>query len=61
MIMDGEVAILTHDHGALHGLMDFIFLVGVSTWVDDEETLETLLPEYSGFKWWLSRVMKDAI
>jgi hypothetical protein len=61
MLMDGEVSLVVSGRASLHGLFDFLGLVGGSTWVDDLETLEELLPRHSRFKWRVSRAIKDSL
>ena len=58
MMLDGEVMVVVAGWNALHGLMDFIFLMGNSEWVDSEEELQLWLPEQSNFKRKISRWMK---
>ena len=55
MISDGESACLVAGFGSLIALLDMFTLTGLSVWVDDLESLEPFLPEYSGFKRRFSR------
>jgi len=50
MVMDGEVALLVASWASVTGLMDFVSLASQSTWVEDLEDLERLIPEYSGLR-----------
>jgi hypothetical protein len=61
MLMDGEVALVVSGRASLNGLFDFLALMAGSTWVDDLETLEELLPRHSRFKWRVSRAIKDSL
>ncbi|MFV1987483.1 MAG: hypothetical protein ACC682_09375 [Gemmatimonadota bacterium] len=61
MYMDGEAAFVTTGVQAFRSVFDFLFLAGSATWVDTLEELERLLPEQSGFKWWLGRLIRDAL
>ena len=57
----GEVAVVVARYGALHGLPDFITLVGLCTWVNDLEQLEELFPRYEGIRRRLSHWMRIAV
>ena len=59
MMMDGEVMYVIS--GGLNGLIDFLVLTGLSTWIDDLEELEKLLPRYSEFKRRIGRFIKIAL
>jgi hypothetical protein len=61
MIMDGEVACVVAGADSLEALVDFFFLAGTSVWVEDLETLETVLPAYKGWNQWLGRYMMKAL
>lgn len=61
MFMDGEVMLAVAGAAALPGLLDILFLSGVSTWVDDLDSLEQLLPGYGSFKFRISRKIKQAL
>ena len=50
MMLDGEVMVIVAGWNSLHGLLDFIFLMGNSEWVSSEEELQVWLPEQSNFK-----------
>jgi len=59
MMMDGEVMYVIS--GGLNGLIDFLVLTGLSTWIDDLEELEKLLPRYGEFKRRIGRYIKIAL
>ena len=61
MIMDGEVAFVVSSWAALHGLSDFLNLVGLSVWVNSLEELEEMLPRYEGIQRRLSRWMRIVV
>lgn len=50
MVMDGEAAVLLSGWTSVMGLIDFISITGLTTWVDDLEGLEALLPEHGPWK-----------
>ena len=59
MILDGEVVCLIAGAKSLVALLDMFALSGMTTWVDDLDALEQLLPAYTGWNKWLSRfIMK---
>jgi len=57
MMLDGEVMFIVAGWNSLHGLLDFIFLVGNSEWVSSEEELQIWLPQQSNFKRKIARWM----
>jgi hypothetical protein len=61
MFMDGESAFITSGLHSMQGLFDMVFLVASATWVDTLEELEALLPEQSGFKWQIGRLIREAL
>ncbi len=61
MFMDGEVVFLISGMPSVGSIFDFVFLASSATWVDSLDELEELLPEQSGFKWQLGRLIKDAL
>jgi hypothetical protein len=60
-IMDGEVAAVLSGYYSLVGLIDLFFMTGLTTWVDDIEELDELLPPESGWRRWLGRYMMKAL
>ncbi len=60
-IMDGEVLYVVSGFGATVALLDMMNLLLVTTWVEDIETLDELMPTYRGFKYRMSRYMKLAL
>jgi hypothetical protein len=61
IFMDGEVAIMFSDHEALVPLLDLVFLEGTVDWVDDQQTLDRLLPPPGELARRLARAAKDAL
>ena len=61
MFMDGEVDVLFGGAESLVPLLDLLFLEGTVTWVEDQATLDLLLPPPSELKRRLARVAKDAM
>ena len=60
-IMDGEVLFVTSGLRAGVAFLDMMELLLVSTWIDDLETLDTLMPPSTGFKQKFSRYIKLAL
>ena len=59
LMLDGEVVCAVSGVETFAAVIDFFFLSGITTWVEDLETLEELLPPYSGWRRWFSRyIMK---
>ena len=61
MIGDGEAACLVEGLGSIVALLDMFTLTGLSVWVDNLESLEPFLPEYSGWKRWFGRYARKVI
>jgi hypothetical protein len=61
MFMDGEVAMLFTGATTLVPLIDLVFMVGNVTWLDDEATLNRLLPPVGEFQRRIARVTKDGV
>ncbi len=60
-IMDGEVLFVTSGLRAAVAFLDLIELLLISTWVEDLQTLDEMMPAFSGFKAKLSRYIKLAL
>lgn len=61
MFMDGEVAVVFTGATSLVPLIDLVFMVGTVTWIDDEATLNRLLPPVGEFQRRIARVTKDGV
>ena len=61
MFMDGEVGVLFTGAESLLPLVDLVFMVGTVTWVDDQATLDRLLPPVGEFRRRVARVAKDGV
>jgi len=61
MFMDGEIGVLFSGPESLVPLLDLVFMEGTVTWVDDQATLDRLLPPGSELKRRLARAIKDAL
>ena len=61
MIMDGEVACVVAGHHSLVALVDLFFMMSLTTWVEDIETLDKVLPPYTGWKRWIGRYIMKAL
>lgn len=42
-------------------VLDMYFLAGLTSWVDDLDALETLLPAQSGFTQWMGRYIQKVM
>jgi hypothetical protein len=61
MFMDGEVAVVFTGATSLVPLVDLVFMVGTVTWVEDDATLDRLLPPVGELQRRISRVTKDGV
>ena len=61
MFMDGEVGVLFSGPASLLPLVDLVFMEGTVTWVDDQLTLDRLLPPPTELQRRLGRVAKDGV
>lgn len=61
LALDGEVAFVAAKWTALAGLLDFITIAGLCTWIDDVETLEELFPGYDGLARRISRFIRMSV
>ena len=61
MFMDGEVDVLCTGAESLVPLVDLVFMVGTVTWIDDQATLDRLLPPPGELHRRIARVTKDAL
>jgi hypothetical protein len=61
MFMDGEVAVVFTGATSLVPLVDLVFMVGTVTWVEDQATLDRLLPPVGELQRRISRVTKDGV
>jgi phosphatidylserine/phosphatidylglycerophosphate/cardiolipin synthase-like enzyme len=60
-IMDGESMYVVSDTYSTVGYLDFVNILGVTTWVESIEELNELLPEYGGFWYKVGRYLKNAV
>jgi len=61
MFMDGEVDVLLTGHESLVPMVDLVFMVGTVTWIDDQATLDRLLPPVGELLRRISRATKDGV
>jgi hypothetical protein len=61
MLFDGEAAVTVSGPAALTGMLDFVMVAGLSTWVERQEQIDALLPPPSGFKRLLARWGRSAL
>ena len=60
-MLDGEVLFLTSGFDSLLGFMDFVTLIGLTTWVENVAWLELFLPRYEGFWFRVGQWFRAAI
>ena len=60
-IMDGETMYIVSDIYSMVGYLDFVNILGITTWVESIEELNELLPEYGGFWYKVGRYLKNAV
>lgn len=61
MFMDGEVGVLFTGAQSLVPLIDLVFMVGTVTWVDDQATLDRLIPPVGELQRRIARIAKDGV
>lgn len=61
MFMDGEVGVLLTGPESLLPLIDIVFMAGTVTWVDDQATLDRLLPPVGELRRRIARIAKDGV
>jgi hypothetical protein len=61
MFMDGEVGVLFTGAQSLVPLIDLVFMVGTVTWIDDQATLDRLIPRVSELRRRIARIAKDGV
>ncbi len=61
MFMDGEVDMLLTGPEALVPMVDIVFMAGTATWIDDQATLDRLLPPVGELMRRIARVAKDGV
>ncbi|MDP3774117.1 MAG: hypothetical protein Q8Q85_07580 [Gemmatimonadales bacterium] len=61
MFMDGEVGVLFTGAESLVPLIDLVFMMGTVRWVDDQQTLDRLLPPVGELRRRIARVAKDGL
>jgi phosphatidylserine/phosphatidylglycerophosphate/cardiolipin synthase-like enzyme len=55
MLLDGEVAMTVSGQAATTGMLDFLTIAGLSTWVERQEDIDAKLPPPSGLHRLLAR------
>ncbi len=61
MFMDGEVAVLFSGAASLMPMIDLVFMAGIVTWIEDQETLDALLPPVGELRRRIARITKDGV
>jgi hypothetical protein len=61
MVMDGEAMIIVTGWSTIIGLIDFMVLPGLSTWIETQEELDELLPPPSGMNRAVANWLKLAL
>ncbi|UCF63564.1 MAG: hypothetical protein JSW33_13515 [bacterium] len=60
-VFDGEAVVLISGVYSIYGLMDMIFRIGLTTPIEDLETLEKHLPQYGGTKRAIGRWIRTTL
>jgi hypothetical protein len=60
-IMDGEVLVVVPRLEAMIAYLDFVYTMGLTTWVRDIQEVDALLPSHSGIRRWLGRHLRNAL
>jgi hypothetical protein len=61
IFMDGEVGVLFTGAQSLVPLIDLVFMFGTVTWIEDQQTLDRLLPPPGALVRRLGRITKDGV
>lgn len=61
MIMDGEATCVVAGYDSLVAMLDFFFISGLTTWIDEPETLKKYLPAQKGWRKLLGRYIMKAL
>lgn len=61
MVMDGEDLFVVGRAWAMVAYLDFVSLIGQTTWVENVNELEKLLPKHEGFWKWLGKYLQLAL
>lgn len=61
MFMDGEAGVVITGAASLVPLVDLVFMDGVVTWIDDQATLDRLVPPVGELRRRIARVAKDGV
>jgi hypothetical protein len=59
--LDGESLAVLAGKWALIGWIDFLYLAGHTTWIQDSPELERLLPPYTGRETWLGKRLRNIL
>jgi hypothetical protein len=59
--LDGESLAVLAGKWALIGWIDFLYLAGHTTWIQDSQELERLLPPYTGKQTWLGKRLRNIL
>jgi hypothetical protein len=60
-IMDGEVLFVVSQDAAMLAYFDFVYLMGLTTWVETVDQVNALLPPHSGVRRWIGRHLRNAL
>jgi hypothetical protein len=60
-VFDGEAVVLLSGGYSIYGLMDMVFRIGLTEPIDSLETLEKHLPQYSGLKRKIGRIIRTTL
>jgi hypothetical protein len=59
--LDGESLAVLAGKWAMIGWIDFLYLAGHTTWIQDSQELERLLPPYTGRETWLGKRLRNIL
>jgi hypothetical protein len=59
--MDGEVLFVVSQDAAMLAYFDFVYLMGLTTWVETVDQVNALLPPHSGVRRWIGRHLRNAL
>jgi hypothetical protein len=60
-LFDGEAVVLLSGAYSIYGLMDIVFRIGLTEPIDNLETLEKHLPQYSGLRRKIGRIIRTTL
>jgi hypothetical protein len=61
MVIDGEVGLTVSGPAALSGLIDFLMVSGLSTWVETQREIDALIPPPSVTKRMMAHWLRNIV